>query len=122
MQNVQLQGGLYGETGNYTRWADLSGSLVWMDNAVFASNRINDAFVLVSTKGYPQVPIRYENQLMGSTDDNGHLLVPGSRPATRRSSRSSRWTFRPTSARPKSSSAWRYARAAACCWTSRSVP
>ena len=61
MQNVQLQGGLYGETGNYTRWADLSGSLVWMDNAVFASNRINDAFVLVSTKGYPQVPIRYEN-------------------------------------------------------------
>ncbi|HBO2629344.1 TPA: fimbrial biogenesis outer membrane usher protein [Pseudomonas aeruginosa] len=76
MQNVQLQGGLYGETGNYTRWADLSGSLVWMDNAVFASNRINDAFVLVSTKGYPQVPIRYENQLMGSTDDNGHLLVP----------------------------------------------
>ena len=26
------------------------GSLVWMDNAVFASNRINDAFVLVSTR------------------------------------------------------------------------
>ncbi|MBN0559925.1 fimbrial biogenesis outer membrane usher protein, partial [Pseudomonas aeruginosa] len=49
MQNVQLQGGLYGETGNYTRWADLSGSLVWMDNAVIASNWINDAFVLVST-------------------------------------------------------------------------
>ncbi|WP_273829729.1 fimbria/pilus outer membrane usher protein [Pseudomonas sp. SBT1-2] len=76
MQSVQLQGGLYGETGNYTRWADISGSLVWMDSALFASDRINDAFILVSTKGYPQVPIRYENQLMGSTDDKGHLLVP----------------------------------------------
>ncbi|KAF1069392.1 MAG: Outer membrane usher protein YehB [Pseudomonas citronellolis] len=76
LQNVQLQGGLYGESGNYTRWADASGSLVWMDGATFASNRINDAFVLVSTQGYPDVPVLYENQRMGSTDADGHLLVP----------------------------------------------
>lgn len=76
LQNVQLQGGMYGETGNYTRWADASGALVWMDGEGFTSNRINDAFVLVSTEGYPGVPVRYENQLMGRTDDKGHLLVP----------------------------------------------
>lgn len=75
-QHMQLQGGLYGERNDYTRWADLSGSLIWMDNAVFASNQVNDAFVLVSTQGYGNVPVRYENQLMGHTNDNGHLLVP----------------------------------------------
>ncbi|WP_409300928.1 fimbria/pilus outer membrane usher protein [Pseudomonas sp. KCJK8993] len=75
-QNVQLRAGLYGQAGNHTRWADASGSLVWMDRALFASNRINDAFVLVSTGGYAQVPIRYENQRVGQSDENGHLLVP----------------------------------------------
>ncbi|GAB3113611.1 fimbrial biogenesis outer membrane usher protein [Bordetella tumbae] len=75
-QIMQLQGGLYGERGNYTRWAGLSGSLVWMDGAVFASNQINDAFVVVSTQGYGNVPVRYENQLMGQTNDRGQLLVP----------------------------------------------
>ncbi|WP_430443627.1 MAG: fimbria/pilus outer membrane usher protein [Pseudomonas piscis] len=75
-QNVQLRAGLYGPAGDYTRWADASGSLIWMDRAMFASNRINDAFVLVSTGGHGQVPIRYENQLVGRSDENGHLLVP----------------------------------------------
>lgn len=75
-QHMQIQGGLYGEHNDYTRWADLSGSLIWMDNAVFASNQVNDAFVLVDTQGYGNVPVRYENQLMGHTNDAGHLLVP----------------------------------------------
>jgi len=75
-QHMQIQGGIYGEHNNYTRWADLSGSLIWMDNAVFASNQVNDAFVLVSTQGYADVPVRYENQIMGKTNSRGHLLVP----------------------------------------------
>lgn len=42
-----------------------------MDNAVF-HNRINDAQPSSwSTKGYPRVPIRYENQpLMGGADQH----------------------------------------------------
>ncbi|WP_449434943.1 fimbria/pilus outer membrane usher protein [Pseudomonas putida] len=76
LQSVQLQAGVYGSRGEMTRWADASGSLVWMDAGVFAANRIDDAFVLVSTGGYAQVPVRYENQLVGRTDRNGHLLVP----------------------------------------------
>lgn len=76
LQSVQLQAGLYGSSGEMTRWADASGSLVWMDAGLFAANRIDDAFVVVSTGGYADVPVRYENQEVGRTDAGGHLLVP----------------------------------------------
>ncbi|MGY2260440.1 fimbria/pilus outer membrane usher protein [Pseudomonas sp. SDO55104_S430] len=78
LQSVQLQAGVYGTSEAETRWADASGSLVWMDRQVFAANRIDDAFVVVSTDGYADVLVRYENQLVGQTDRNGHLLVPWS--------------------------------------------
>jgi outer membrane usher protein len=78
LQSVQLQAGVYGTSAAETRWADASGSLVWMDQQVFAANRIDDAFVVVSTDGYADIPVRYENQQVGQTDRNGHLLVPWS--------------------------------------------
>lgn len=78
LQSVQLQAGVYGSSEAQSRWADASGSLVWMDRQVFAANRIDDAFVVVSTDGYRDIPVRYENQLVGQTDKNGHLLVPWS--------------------------------------------
>ncbi|UZE09977.1 fimbria/pilus outer membrane usher protein [Pseudomonas sp. B21-053] len=78
LQSVQLQAGVYGTSEAETRWADASGSLVWMDRQVFAANRIDDAFVVVSTDGYADIPVRYENQQVGHTDRNGHLLVPWS--------------------------------------------
>ncbi|RLU05379.1 fimbrial assembly protein [Pseudomonas prosekii] len=78
LQSVQLQAGVYGTSAAETRWADASGSLVWMDRQAFAANRIDDAFVLVSTDGYADIPVRYENQQVGQTDRNGHLLVPWS--------------------------------------------
>lgn len=77
LQSVQLQAGTYGSNDQSTRWAGASGSLVWMDNRVFAANRVNDAFVVVSTHGFADVAVRYENQLMGQTDETGHLLVTG---------------------------------------------
>ncbi|HGM5579757.1 TPA: fimbria/pilus outer membrane usher protein [Pseudomonas putida] len=76
LQSVQLQAGVYGSSDEMTRWADASGSLVLMDSGMFAANRIDDAFVVVSTTGYADVPVRYENQVVGRTDRNGHLLVP----------------------------------------------
>lgn len=78
LQSVQLQAGVYGSSEAMTRWADASGSLVWMGGETFAANRINDAFVVVSTQGFAGIPVRYENQLVGQTDRNGHLLVPWS--------------------------------------------
>ena len=47
-----------------------------MDGALFASSKINDAFIVVSTSGCRGIPVRYENQLLGNTDSGGHLLVP----------------------------------------------
>lgn len=78
LQSVQLQAGVYGSSAQQTRWADASGSLVWMDGQTFAANRIDDAFVVVSTGGFADVGVRYENQWIGNTDKNGHLLVPWS--------------------------------------------
>lgn len=71
-----LQGGLYGESGNYTNWADLSGSVVFIANDFFLSDKINDAFMVVDTDNYADVPVMYENQKMGKTDKKGHLLIP----------------------------------------------
>src|SRR5471030_1805457 len=47
-----IQGGVYGQTGEYTHWADLSGSVVFMANDFFLSDKINDAFIVVDTDNY----------------------------------------------------------------------
>ncbi|PMR73991.1 fimbria/pilus outer membrane usher protein [Billgrantia endophytica] len=75
---LQVQGGVYGSSRNYNRWVDVSGSLVLMNASVHAANRVGDSFVLVSTDGQEDIPVRYENRLVGSTDSDGHLLVPWS--------------------------------------------
>ena len=75
-QHAQVQAGAYQNDGITTQWGGVSGSLVAMQGQMFASNRIDDAFVLVSTEGYSGVPVRYEHQLLGRTDSAGYLLVP----------------------------------------------
>ena len=52
-----------------------SGSLIAMDGHLFASRRILDGFAVVSTNGIADVPIRRENNLIGSTDKDGVMLV-----------------------------------------------
>lgn len=73
---MQVQAGVYGSGGRQTQWSDIGGSLVVIDGGAFLTNRINDAFVLVSTDGVPAVPVRQENQLVGVTNSKGHLLIP----------------------------------------------
>jgi outer membrane usher protein len=73
---AQFQGGIYGDVRDTTRWAEAQGSIALMDGAVFAGNRVSDAFAVVSTDDVRGVPVRYENQLVGKTDSGGHLLVP----------------------------------------------
>ncbi|MCF7749900.1 fimbria/pilus outer membrane usher protein [Bacillus subtilis subsp. subtilis] len=63
------QGGLdYG-------YASASGSLVWMGGHAFAAREVPDAFAVVSTGSFGNIPVRLENRLIGSTDSNGLLLV-----------------------------------------------
>lgn len=71
---MTLRGGAYGN-GEATVWGSASGSLVFMDGGLFAANRIADAFVVVNT-GAPDIPVRYENQLVGRTNGDGQLLIP----------------------------------------------
>ncbi|MGE4410977.1 MAG: fimbria/pilus outer membrane usher protein [Sphingobium sp.] len=73
---LQIQAGTYGGRGHDIQWGDVSGSLVLMDGGAFVANRINDSFVLVSTDGMAGIKIRQENQTVGVTDRNGHLLLP----------------------------------------------
>ncbi len=47
-----------------------------MNGGVYATNTINDAFATVSTNGYAGIPVSYENQRIGVTNDKGYLLVP----------------------------------------------
>lgn len=74
-QPVQLRAGVYGKD-RLNGWFGASGSLVFMDGAVFAANRVTDAFAVVSTNGEAGIPVRYENQLIGRTNSHGQLLVP----------------------------------------------
>ncbi|QIL81966.1 fimbrial biogenesis outer membrane usher protein [Diaphorobacter sp. HDW4A] len=53
-----------------------SGALVLMNGHAFASRRIYDSFAVVNTNGVPDVPIKRDNLVIGSTDANGVMLVP----------------------------------------------
>lgn len=72
----QIQGWIYGNEGSQTQWGETSGSIIYLDGSLFPSNRINDAFIVVDTQGYADVPVRYENQLVGYTNQQGRLLIP----------------------------------------------
>jgi len=56
-------------------YAGASGSLVLMGGDLFASRRIDDAFAVVSTDGIAGVPVKLENNSIGTTDSHGMLLV-----------------------------------------------
>ncbi|MBW5798716.1 fimbria/pilus outer membrane usher protein [Halomonas elongata] len=74
---VQLRGGVYGyENGDDTKWLDASGSVVLMDGNAYLANTISDAFAVVDTSGYSDIPVLYENRSIGKTDDSGTVLVP----------------------------------------------
>ncbi len=75
-RHLQTDFGSYGTRDDRTDWAGLRGSFVVMEGRAFAARQIHDAFTLVSTSGIENVPVRYENQLIGRTDQRGHLLVP----------------------------------------------
>lgn len=72
----RAEAGVYGLPGQHTQWGSVRGSVALMEGQLFATRQISDAFVVVSTDGVADVPVRYENQLIGVTDSRGYLLVP----------------------------------------------
>lgn len=115
---AQLQAGIYQDGEVTTHWGGASGSLVAMQGQMFAANRIDDAFVVVSTRGYADVPVRFEHQLLGSTDEAGYLLVPWVPSYMRASTRSTCCSCRATCRAAIPSGRSPYTRAAARCWNS----
>lgn len=73
---ASLRGGYYESGDSAYYYGGLSGAVTLMDNQLFAANEIRDAFVVVSTGGQGDIPVQYENQRVGVTDEDGYLLVP----------------------------------------------
>jgi outer membrane usher protein len=52
------------------------GALVWEGGSLFATDEIYDSFAVVHTNSVADVPVLYENRLIGVTNARGELLVP----------------------------------------------
>ncbi len=84
-QAAQFRFGGFGAMGQQKRdqhslWAGVSGGLVLIDGFFVAANQLPSSFALVSTNGYADIPVRYEHQLIGRTNKNGHLFIPSVTP------------------------------------------
>jgi outer membrane usher protein len=71
----QLQAGVYDVGDTRYGYASGIGSLVLMAGDVFAARQINNGFAVVSSAGIAGVPISLQNNLVGTTDGKGLLLV-----------------------------------------------
>lgn len=72
----KVYGGYSRLSGNQSAYAGADGSLVMMGGGLFAAQTINNGFAVVSTDGIPDVPIILQNNLIGTSDSQGLLLVP----------------------------------------------
>ncbi len=71
----QVQAGFSSLGSNEYTYAGAIGSLVLLDGHGFAARQIYNGFAVVSTDGIPDVPVKLENNLIGTTDADGLLLV-----------------------------------------------
>lgn len=71
--------GLSGDD-DYSYWFGLSGSVILMSGNVFATNRLGDSFALIDTNKVKDVPVLYENNLIGHSNRNGYVFVPSVTP------------------------------------------
>lgn len=71
----QVQAGVSDFDGNTNAYAGAEGSVVLMGGGLFAARQIYNGFAVVSTEGIPNVPVKLENNLIGTTNKRGLLLV-----------------------------------------------
>ncbi len=65
---------------DYNYWLGLSGSVVVMSKGMFASNRLGESFALIDTNKVADVPVSYENSLIGRSNRKGYIFVPSVTP------------------------------------------
>ena len=73
---IGVNAGAYNSVNDTTYWGDIRGSIGVVDNRYFIANFIPDAFALVDTGEFSEVPIRFANQAMGDTDARGLRIIP----------------------------------------------
>ena len=71
----QVQAGVSSYDGDYATYASSTGSIVMMGGGLFAARQINDGFAVVSTDGIADVPVLLQNNLIGTTNSRGLLLI-----------------------------------------------
>ena len=71
----QVQAGVSSYDGDYATYASGTGSIVMMGGGLFAARQINDGFAVVSTDGIADVPVLLQNNLIGTTNSRGLLLI-----------------------------------------------
>lgn len=71
----QVQAGVSSYDGDYATYASGTGSIVMMGGGLFAARQINDGFAVVSTNGIADVPVLLQNNLIGTTNSHGLLLI-----------------------------------------------
>jgi outer membrane usher protein len=64
-------------TGDAAGFATASGGIATTGGKVFFTRALRQGFALVRVPGVPNVRTYFENQLVGRTDDDGDILVPG---------------------------------------------
>lgn len=71
----QLQAGISSNNDDYSTYASGTGALVMMGGGLFAARQINDGFAVVATDGIADVPVLLQNNVIGSTNNRGLLLI-----------------------------------------------
>ncbi len=67
---------LYKQPGFHLAQAAVSGAVGWLEGVWFRSQRVADSFAVVRVEPYPEVPVFFNNRLVGRTDARGLLVLP----------------------------------------------
>lgn len=78
-QYFNTEFGANGQNSDLNYWFGLRGSVVLMDQGIFAANRLGESFALIDTQ-VADVPVRYENSPIGRSNRKGHIFVPSISP------------------------------------------
>ncbi len=71
----KVYAGYSNQSASQYGYAGADGSLVWMSGGLFAAREITNGFAVVSTDGVANVPVKLQNNLVGTTNQKGLLLV-----------------------------------------------
>lgn len=71
----KVQAGITDNNGHFSSYASAAGALVKMGGGLFTSRQINNGFAVVSTNGVADVPVLLQNNLIGTTNSRGLLLI-----------------------------------------------